>query len=148
MVKMSNRTFEILRSRIGEEMLGNLIEAEVLYYVFKDVIGVEDVMLYELGIDEGNISGKKIGKKNATELALVLSGGGGKRVDASSLSKMLYVYNKCYALTPKGVGRFMSSHMMKSSRVEMIVVNHRRTWEMNGFSTEEPPYIAGYERGN
>ena len=109
---------------VGEVMMGgmNLINSEVLYYVLKDVIGLD--------------------QESATAMALKVHNGG-KKVSPKSVS-IIFNERTHHGLYPRQATRFMK-HYMRSTRINQIDENPS-IWQMNGFSTEEPPYIAGFER--
>ena len=70
---------------------------------------------------------------------------GGKVFDAEEIRTIIKRRWKAYELNPKQSARFINRHMMKSSRIR-VVDTMPYVWELNGFATNQPPYIAGYER--
>ena len=114
-----------IRDVIFDEMMayGALLNTEVLYYFLIDRIGV--------------------GKSNATAFALKAHYGG-KKVSSRTLKEILIDNN--YELEQRQVTQFVK-RFLKSSRIEVLDVTPT-TWQMNGFSTQERPYIAGFKRGD
>ena len=141
--KLTEEKIDDILSQIGECMLGNLIETEALYYVIQDVVGFEhDVLFFDVKPNNnGGFEMKKLGSKDATELALHIHGGG-KTTNAKTISE-----NIEQKFNSRKVSSFIRI-FMDSSRVQ--VMEDRRgkkmTWEMNGFSTHERPHIAGFQR--
>lgn len=122
--KLSGERTDTLREIIGEEMIGQLVEAETLFYTLVDVIGV--------------------GSQTAQLLVRCCFNGGAK-VNAKKITDItMDIKGKTYHLSTRRVHRFMKTHM-KSTRIELISIQPQ-VWQMNGFSTFEPPYIAGYAR--
>lgn len=122
--KLSEGRINTLRGAIGEDMIGQLVEAETLFYAIVDVIGV--------------------GPQTAQEIVLYCFSGGDK-VSAKRISDVTNeIKGKTYGFSTRRVHQFMKRYM-KSTRIELIS-KQPQVWQMNGFSTFEPPYICGYER--
>lgn len=114
--------FEEMMGRHVEMMGGHLVNTEILYCYLVDKMNV--------------------GKMNAAALALK-SHGGGRVVSSRGLKEVLIDNN--YELEQRQVTQFIK-RFLKSTRIE-VLDGSPTTWQMNGFSTQEPPYLAGYERG-
>ena len=119
----SDRTINNIRSEVGEQLLGQLIETEVLFYVLTDTLGLDN--------DSASFWAMKIFK-------------GGKIFDGQLVSDIINNRWTAYELNPKQASRFVKRHM-KSSRINQIDESPI-VWELNGFGTNQPPYLAGYER--
>lgn len=123
MGKWSDRTIENIKSEVEEELLHQLVETETLFYFLTD----------KLGMDNGS-----------AQFWALKCFKGGKIFDSEDISFIISSKWKAYELNPKQATRFIKRHM-KSSRI-MQIDESPIIWELNGFATNQPPYIAGYER--
>jgi len=120
--KMPVSRINKIRDAIFSELMNedNLLFTEILYYVLRDN-GVPQI--------------------TANRMALKIHNGG-KIVNSAYLKEqLLHKYKSEHHV--KQITAFVRRHM-KSTRIEEIdaIVS---TWQMNGFSTHELPYIAGYK---
>lgn len=140
--KLSPQTVENWRGIIGEEMVGDLIDAEVLFYYLYDKMGLkEGIKFYDITDDDSG-RGKFIGFCNAIGISLEIHNGG-RKMYASEISRAVNRVRR-NGLDRKQVHFFLKKYM-KSSRIE-VISKAPLVWQMNGFSTFERPYLAGYER--
>lgn len=123
------KTRDKIRSHVGEMLLGNLVETEVLFYVLTDVVGLSNL--------------------DAKFMTLLLKRkdgfGGGEIFNGDVVSNIICDEWKAYELNSKQASRFVNWRM-KSTRFIQIS-KKPYVWEFNGFGTNQPPYIAGFERG-
>lgn len=120
----SGRTIQNLQLDIGEALVGQLIDTEILFYVLTDTVGMNN--------DDAKFWALKVY-------------GGGRTFDANEVSKITSDKYTAYQLNTRQATRFIHKHM-KSSRIS-IISDRPYVWEMNGFGTNEKPYIAGAVRG-
>lgn len=123
MGKWSDRTIENIRLEVGEALIKQLVETETLFYVLTDILGMDN--------DSAGYWALKCFR-------------GGRIFDSEDISYIISNKWKAYQLNPKQATRFIKRHM-SSSRINQIDESPI-VWEFNGFSTNQPPYIAGYER--
>lgn len=112
-----------LRDVIGEHMTETLLESEILFYYL---------------LDSCNMN-----LEQAKELAVYIHKGG-KKMNANAISDITESVGVYYELSTRQINAFMKEYM-KSTRIQ-IVDDMPKTWQMNGFSRYEEPYIAGYCR--
>ena len=121
--KWSDKTLDNIRSEVGEQLLGQLVETETLFYVLTDILGMSNDC--------------------ARHFAMRFFSGG-RVFDSKEVSSIISREWKAYELNPKQATRFIK-RFMKSSRINQIDESPI-VWELNGFSTNQPPFIAGFER--
>jgi len=119
----SHAKIDKIRSIIYNELVPHegLLNTEVLFYVLVDKISVSPEV--------------------ATDLALKVHGGG-SQVTSAGISSALV--GTSHELEQRQITMFMKRHM-KSTRIQ-ILKKTPYIWQMNGFSTFEPPFIAGFSR--
>ena len=115
-------TVNNIRAEIWEDMLDELVITEVLFYHLVEEHGLQPRLaeFYALGIFRGG------GKMTSCKIEGITADMGRK-----------------YAISSKQAWKFMLRYL-KSSRIQ-IIDEHPNVWQVNGFSTFERPYIAGYE---
>ncbi len=122
-------TINKIRSHVGEMLLDNLVETEVLFYVLTDVIGLSN-----------------LDAKFMTLLLKKSDGfGGGKVFNGDDVSNIICDEWTAYGINSKQASRFINWRY-KSTRI-IEISKKPYVWEFNGFGTNQPPYIAGFERG-
>lgn len=124
MGKWSDRTIDFVRSEIFEKLQGQLLETETLFYVLTDTLGMSN---------------------DCAKFWSLKCFSGGKVFDAEEISKIISDRWKAYELNPRQSTRFVKRHMRSSRIVE--IDERPYVWELNGFGSNQPPYIAGYSRG-
>jgi len=124
MGKWSEKTINNVRSEIGERLLDELIETETLFYVLTDILGMDN---------------------HSASFWAMQCFRGGMIFDGQLISDMVCERWKAYELNPKQATRFIK-RFMKSSRI-IQVDESPIVWELNGFGSNQPPFIAGFERG-
>lgn len=114
-----------IRDIIFDQMMadGALLYTEILFYLLVDRMNVPNGIASNLALDVHY---------------------GGRQVSSRGLKEVL-VENR-FELEQRQVTQFVK-RFMKSSRVE-VLDKSPTTWQMNGFSTFEPPYFAGYSRND
>lgn len=115
-------TVDKIRDAIWEDMLGNLIETEVLFYHLVEEQGIAPLFAEIYAMD-------------------ICRGGG--NITSSQIESLTSQLGRRYAISSKQAWKFMIKYL-KSSRIQ-ILDGKAVIWQVNGFSTFEPPYIAGYE---
>jgi len=122
-MKLSDKTVSMIREVIGEELLGHLIPTECLYYVLTDKLGMSN---------------------GCAKFFAVKCHGGGRVFDAEEFSRLTTQKWKKHQMPAKTASRFIKRYMV-GGRIKEI--NKRPyVWELNGFESNEPPFIAGYSR--
>ena len=121
--KRDAKRLERIRDIVSEELMGQLIFSETLFYVLIDEIKLE--------IDDANALAMKIfsgeNSRDAKELAIATQEDGIQ-----------------YGVSARQMPFFMK-RFVRSTRIKMLDTNPLQ-WQMNGFKTFERPYICGYER--
>jgi hypothetical protein len=112
-----------IRDLIGEAMLGQLVEAETLFYALVDEVGLKS--------------------EEAETMALKMFTGG-YTVDAKELASIAQESGIQFGLSSRQMPFFIK-RFVKSTRIQTLNTNPAQ-WRMNGFKSFEPPYICGYER--
>jgi len=115
-------TVHKIRDAIWESMVENLLETEVLFYYLVEELGVHPSFAEEYAMD-------------------IFKGGG--TITSCQIEGLTAQLGRRYELSPKQAWVFMKRNL-NSSRIQVIDTSPN-VWEVNGFSTFEPPYIAGYE---
>jgi hypothetical protein len=112
-----------IRDLIGEAMLGQLIEAETLFYTLVDEVGLKS--------------------EEAEALSLKMFSGG-YAYDSKELASIAQEDGIQFGLSSRQMPFFIK-RFVKSTRIQALDTNPAQ-WRMNGFKSFEPPYICGYER--
>ena len=123
-MKLSDNTICNIRDHLFKKLQGQLIETETLFYVLTDEVGLSN---------------------DCAKFFALECYSGGRVFDAKEVRTIIKNRWKAYELNPKQSARFVNRQMMKSSRIALID-DAPFVWELNGFATNQPPYIAGYER--
>ena len=132
MVKLSKTTVKNIRNHLynklsyemEKEESNEFLNTEVLFYTLTDGLGMSN---------------------ECAKFFALKCHSGGKVFDAEEVRTIIKRRWKAYELNPKQSARFVNIHMMKSSRFQRIG-SMPYIWELNGFATNQPPYIAGYQR--
>lgn len=127
--KLKPKTINNIRLEVGENILGNIISTEVLFYVLTDTLGMSnsDARFWTL----------QLNKKDGF--------GGGEIFTGDTVSNIICERWTAYELNPKQASRFVNRYM-KSTRIIQIDKQPYK-WKYNGFGIDQSPYIAGFERG-
>jgi len=115
-------TVDNIRSVIWEDMLDELVITEVLYYYLVEEHGLKPLL--------------------AEYYAMEVFRGGGT-MTSCRIETITSEMSRKHEVSSKQAWKFMLRYL-KSSRIQ-IIDEHPNVWQVNGFSTFEPPYIAGYE---
>ena len=124
MAKLSPTTIENIRDHLFKKLSGQLLDTEVLFYVLTDQVGLSN---------------------ECAKFFALQCYSGGRVFDAKEVRTIIKNRYKAYELNPKQSARFVNREMMKSSRIQLLD-EAPYIWELNGFATNQPPYIAGFDR--
>ena len=124
MVKLSPTTVSNIREHLFDKLSDQLLDTEVLFYTLTDQLGFSN---------------------ECAKFYALKCYNGGKVFDAEEVRTLIKRRWKAYELNPKQSARFVNGKMMKSSRIQVIDTKPY-IWELNGFATNQPPYIVGYDR--